>query len=149
MYITKRLLTWIKLDFCYKVSIHVLFELRRERATEAIVFLVADLNRSWAKDAIRCAPVCWFTIHIPCQLFDGQWHGLVTRTIEGRPLTAYQLQKNVWKEVEQMKKPVLVAEFKKINRDFKWTSKHKDFGARHRIVKWRHSIAHLPWYPTH
>lgn len=42
-------------------------------------------------------------IHIPCQSFDGQWHGLVTRTKDGCPLTILQLQKDVWKEAEQKK----------------------------------------------
>ena len=96
------------------------YELKRERATETKVFLVADLDRSWEKDQIRCAPVCWFPkgyslstenlrqiveevhtqchrngIHIPCQSFDGQWHVLVTRTKDGKPSNLFQLQNDV------------------------------------------------------
>ena len=118
------------------------YELKRERATEAMVFLVADLDRSWEKDQIRCAPVCWFPkgyslstenlrqiveevhtqchrngIHTPCQSFDGQWHVLVTRTKDGKPSTLFQLQKDVWKEVEQMRKNDIMAEFKSMNRN--------------------------------
>lgn len=36
------------------------YELKRERASEAMVFLVAGLDRSWEKNQIRSAPVCWF-----------------------------------------------------------------------------------------
>ena len=86
------------------------YELRRERASEAMVFLVADLGRSWVKENLRCAPVSWFPrgyslsteniriiveeimnrcyiagLHLPCQSFDGQWNGLVIRSCDGKP----------------------------------------------------------------
>lgn len=36
------------------------YELKRERASEAMVVLVAGLDKSWEKNQIRSAPVCWF-----------------------------------------------------------------------------------------
>lgn len=33
--------------------------------------------------------------HVPCSSFDGQWHGIVVRSKESKPLTKLQLQKNV------------------------------------------------------
>ena len=33
------------------------YELNREKASEAVVFLVADLDRSWERNTIRCGPV--------------------------------------------------------------------------------------------
>ena len=36
------------------------YNLRREKASEAIVYLCCDLDRLWTKDSIKCAPVCWF-----------------------------------------------------------------------------------------
>lgn len=85
---------------CFKES----YGLQRQRATEAVVFLAADLDRSWKKNAKRCSPVGWFPkrysldagtmrdiaeevhtlcsaggIHVPCESFDRQWHLLVVK----------------------------------------------------------------------
>jgi hypothetical protein len=122
------------------------YELQRERATEAVVFLIGDLDRSWKRNTIRCSPVGWFTkgysldaltmrkiaenvhtqctesgIHVPCQSFDGQWHTLVVRDVEGEPLTIFQLQKDIWRRVEQRSKKDLIDEIKQLNKDVSWT----------------------------
>ncbi|XP_052268567.1 uncharacterized protein LOC127869949 [Dreissena polymorpha] len=116
------------------------YELKREKASESIVFICSDLNRSWDKNTRYNVPVAWLTkgysldtqtmrqisegvhmkchaagIHIPCQSFDGQWHNIVTRTIDNKPLTILQLQKDVWREVEQMRKQTIITKFREIN----------------------------------
>ena len=104
------------------------YNLRREKASEAIVYLCCDLDRLWTKDSIKCGPVCWFPkgyslntetlrrvsedvhnrcheagIHIPAESFAGQWHNLVVRSVNGQPLTILQRQKDVWREAERKK----------------------------------------------
>lgn len=109
------------------------YELKRERASEAMVFLCCDLDRNWSKDQIRWAPVCWFPkgyslttnvfrnivenvhnqchtagVHIPCSSFDGQWHNLAVRDKDGKPLTMLQLQKDVWQENCKLQKSEII-----------------------------------------
>ncbi|KAH3882766.1 hypothetical protein DPMN_006711 [Dreissena polymorpha] len=118
------------------------YELLREKASEAVVFLLADLDRGWQKNAVRCSPIAWFPkgysldcetmrfiaeevhtrctqtgINVPCQSFDGQWHPLVVRSLDGQPLTAFQLQKDLWKRVEKMSKSALLVELKSMNKN--------------------------------
>ena len=117
------------------------YNLRREKASEAIVYLCCHLDRLWTKDSIKCSPVCWFPkgyslktetlrsvsedvhnrcheagIHIPAESFDGQWHNLVVRSVEGQPLTVLQLQKDVWREAERTKKSDIINFFKNLNK---------------------------------
>ncbi|KAH3754241.1 hypothetical protein DPMN_188905 [Dreissena polymorpha] len=118
------------------------YELLREKASEAVVFLLADLDRGWQKNAVRCSPIAWFLkgysldcetmrfiaeevhtrctqtgINVPCQSFDGQWHPLDVRSLDGQPLTAFQLQKDLWKRVEKMSKSALLVELKTMNKN--------------------------------
>ncbi|KAH3696893.1 hypothetical protein DPMN_084376 [Dreissena polymorpha] len=72
-------------------------------------------------------------IHIPCQSFDGQWHNLVVRDSENNPLTTLQLQKDVWREVEQTKKTELVSKFRGMNKKPKWIY-HNENGSKVVVV---------------
>ena len=36
------------------------YELQRQKASEAMVFLVSGLDHNWSKNPLRWAPVCWF-----------------------------------------------------------------------------------------
>ena len=117
------------------------YNIKRVKASEAMVFLCCDLDRGWEKNSIKSAPVCWFPkgyslqtdtlrkvaeevhstcqnarIHVPAQSFDGQWHTIAVRSIDGRPLTILQLQKDVWKEAERMQKSMIIKEMRKLNR---------------------------------
>ncbi|XP_052233224.1 uncharacterized protein LOC127846086 [Dreissena polymorpha] len=119
-----------------------LYELTRERATEAVVFLCTDLDRNWKKEELKCAPVAWFPkgyslktttmrtiaehvhnmchdagIHVPCQSFDGQWHNIIVRSLTNSPLTVLALQKDVWNEVQKMKKSDIITALKQFNRN--------------------------------
>ncbi|WAQ98499.1 LOW QUALITY PROTEIN: hypothetical protein MAR_022872 [Mya arenaria] len=120
-----------------------LYELKREKASEAVVFLVADLDRSWESDNIRAGLVAWFSkgysltvetmkriavfvytechskaIHAPYVSFDGQWHNIVTRTTANKPLAVHQLQKDVWKAVENLN----FVQHKGINKHPRWNT---------------------------
>lgn len=117
------------------------YELNREKASEALVFLVADLDRSWDRQKSRSALVACFPkgysldcetmrgiselvyntchmngLHITCQSFDGQWHVLVVRSVDNKPLTLYQLQRELWKEVEKRNKKDIMSELKSLNK---------------------------------
>ena len=109
------------------------YEIKREKASEAMVFLCCGLDRIWEKNTLRNAPVCWFPkgyslsnetlrkvaenvhntchkacIHLPAESFHGQWHNLVVRSIDGKPLTILQQQKDVWHEVKKIQKYLII-----------------------------------------
>ena len=88
-----------------------------------MVFLCCDLDREWGKENIRCGPICWFPkypkgcsldtntmrkvlesvldkcaaagLHVPAISFDGQWHNICVRYINGKPFTVLQHQKDL------------------------------------------------------
>ena len=121
------------------------YELQREKASEAMVFLCCGLDRNWSKDQIRWAPVCWFPmgyslttqvfrkivesvhnqchnagIHIPCSSFDGQWHNLAVRDKDGKPLTMLQLQKDVWQDFCKLQKTDIIKWICSLNCTVMW-----------------------------
>lgn len=121
------------------------YKLKREPATEAVVFLCCDLDREWGGNAVRCAPVCWFPkgysldtetmrkvmehvldecktsgLHVPAISFDGQWHNISVRTLDNEPLTILQLQRDLWKRVENMKRETILNELKGMNKQHSW-----------------------------
>ena len=55
-------------------------------------------------------------IHSPCESFDGQWHSLAVRSADNKPLTLYQLQRDLWKAVEDISKKDIVDELKRLNK---------------------------------
>ena len=48
--------------------------------------------------------------------FDWQWRHIVVRSIEGRPFTLLQLQKDAWKEVERIQKFTVLKAMRQMNR---------------------------------
>ena len=46
---------------------------------------------------------------------DGQWHNLVTKGKDGKPLTLHQLQLNVWNDISKHKNNDLVKILRQIN----------------------------------
>lgn len=121
------------------------YELKREKASEVVVFLSCDLDRKWEESKIRCAPICWFTkgysldtetmrqilegvldacfkerMHVPAISFDGQWHNIAVRDSTGVPLTLLQLKKDVWKSTESMSKASIFKEIKSLNCTRTW-----------------------------
>jgi hypothetical protein len=122
------------------------YELQRQKSSEAMVFLVCDLDRNWSKDPFRWAPICWFpkgyslttevfrqiveyvrnkchqeNLHIPCSSFDDQWHNMAVRDVCGRPLTILQLQKDVWSDTKKIQKSTILKEFSNLNTHVTWT----------------------------
>ena len=53
--------------------------------------------------------------HIRSLSTDGQWIQLMTRDSEHRPMTVFQLQKDVWSKVKKMSKLELIAVIRKLN----------------------------------
>ena len=120
------------------------YELLRQKATEAIVFLCSDLDRIYEKSSLRWTPINWFPkgyslstdvmrkimenvlneckkhgVHVPAISFDGQWHNISTRSVHNDPLTILQLIKDVWKEAEKKQKSELVKYFSALNKEVK------------------------------
>lgn len=67
-------------------------------------------------------------IHIPAVSFDGQWHNIVTRSASGKPLTIYQLQKDVWQEAERTSKSDIIKVLSNLGKAFTWTTWTKEEG---------------------
>ena len=111
-----------------------------------MVFSCCDLDREWGKDNIRCGPICWFPkgfssdtntmrkvlesvldkcaasgLHVPAIHFDGQWHNICVRDINGKPLTVLQHQKDLWKTVESTSKAANLKEIKMLNKENMWS----------------------------
>ncbi|VDI45018.1 Hypothetical predicted protein [Mytilus galloprovincialis] len=121
------------------------YELRREKASEAVVFLLFDLNRNWSKNQLKWAPICWFPkgysltskvmrsiaervldeckeqgLHVPSIAFDGQWHTIAFRSVADEPLTRLQLHRDVWKSSEKTPKADIIKEFSGLNKSPTW-----------------------------
>ncbi|MEW8546432.1 MAG: YqaJ viral recombinase family protein, partial [Candidatus Thiodiazotropha sp.] len=118
------------------------YQLKREKATEAVVFICCDLDREWSKHSLRWAPISWFPkgyslktdtmrkiyesvmaecnkkgLHVPAISFDGQWHNIAVRSCDNKPLTLLQLQKDVWRESERTQKSEIVKMFDSLNKN--------------------------------
>ena len=103
------------------------------------------------KNTVRCAPIGWFPkgysldtgtmrkivetvldeckssgLHVPAISFDGQWHNICVRTSENQPLTLLQLQRDLWKRVENMKKETILRELKQMSKQTSWKFDKKD-----------------------
>jgi hypothetical protein len=57
-------------------------------------------------------------IHIPAVSFDGQWHNIAVRSVDKKPLTVFQLMKDVWYECVKAKKTLVVKEYATLNKSF-------------------------------
>jgi hypothetical protein len=149
------------------------YELNRQPATEAVVFLCCDLDREWRDNTIRSAPVCWFPkgysldtetmvriletvlcvcqsygLHIPAISYDGQWHNICVRDLSGEPLTVLQLQKDIWKRVERMPKSEILKVLKTKNKDPKWQFEvlKDDLRGEHRVIATTRSNEPIPTF---
>ena len=121
------------------------YQLQRQKASEAVVFLCCDLDRISSKNNFNSAPLCWFpkgyslstdvmrniaeevlnmcyekSLHVPAQSFDGQFHNLVVRSIKKEPLTLLQLQKDTWTDAQKTQKSEMVNAFSKLNCSPEW-----------------------------
>ncbi|WAR26930.1 hypothetical protein MAR_012634, partial [Mya arenaria] len=117
-------------------SHQMLNNLKREPASDAVVFLCCDLDREWKRDSIRCAPLSWFpkgysrdtttlrslletildACKKSCTACSGAWYNIAVRSVDDEPLTLLQLQKTVWKKVEGMSKADIMKELKSLNK---------------------------------
>ena len=167
--ITARRLKWILQQILDSYDKH--YELKREKGSEAVVFLSCDLDRRWDENKIRCAPICWFTkgysldtetmrrileavlnacfmegMHVPAISFDEQWHNIAVRESNGLPLTLLQLQKDVCKSVESMSKRSIMKEIESLNSFSTWHFENlrEDEENAKRVIVCTNNNAHLP-----
>jgi hypothetical protein len=126
------------------------YQLKRQKATEALVFLCCDLDRTCSQNQLMWSPVCWCPkgyclttntvrnlmevvldkcckvgIHVPCCSFDGQWHNIAVRSVKGKPLTIIQLQKDVWKETQSLKAGEIQKILKEAENIPQWRWEHR------------------------
>lgn len=112
------------------------FELQRQMASQVIVVLLADLDRFWKSEQPHAVPVMYFFrgyslsmeimrnllekckeecrrngIDVVACSSDGEFYPLMIRSRAGRPLTKFQLSKDLWSEVCRMKKGEILERF--------------------------------------
>ena len=121
------------LHFQHKNGINDAFQVCRQRATEVLVRLLSDVNRTWKPEIPHAVPVCYAMkgysldsnimrqmcdtvlakahekgIRIVCTTFDGQWANIAMRDDEGNPLTLMQLQRDVWSYAQSQSKSTIL-----------------------------------------
>ena len=109
------------------------YEICRKKATEVVVWLLSDTDRSWNIEVPHSLPVAYAMkgyslpikpmrdmhehilnecrekgIEVVCSCFDGQWIKLATRDLNNRPLTLLQLQRDVYDTACKEKRTVIV-----------------------------------------
>ena len=109
--------------------VNTAWHLCRTRASEVLVFLIANLDRVHMPEIHHASPVAYAFkgysmrsdvmrnmiecvlqecyergIYTPVVSFDGQWFSLAIRDSSGRPLTMLQLQKDVYAEAKRKSK---------------------------------------------
>ena len=127
-------------------------QLSRKKATEVMAWVISNKDRQWSPELPNSLPVAFglkdykFStenlrnatnyvlenckergIEIPLLAFDGQWYSLLVRDDYGNPLTKLQLQKDVWTEVNRLKRDIIVNSLKEVNKVeiFMETGNHK------------------------
>ena len=105
----------------------------RRKATEILVWLLSDVDRTWKAEVPHSLPVCYVmkgyslpvkvmrrmcddvldacrsrNIHVACTTFDGAYLNLATRDCEDQPLTLIQLAVSLWREVCKLSREELI-----------------------------------------
>ena len=113
------------------------YRLGRQKASEILAFVLSDVDRQQNLEIPYHLPVAYAMkgyslpieiargmlksvietlyangIELACLSTDGQFHKIICRGIEDRPLTLGQLQKDVWKGAVRKSKPELLAAVK-------------------------------------
>ena len=114
--------------------------LSRHMATEVLIYLISDLDRTHTPERQHAVPVgyglkgysittditrkmmddildeCYKGgLYVPVVSSDGQWFKIAVRSSNGEPLTLLQLMKDVYKSAKSMKKSDILKSFKEIN----------------------------------
>ncbi|XP_062569232.1 uncharacterized protein LOC134231307 [Saccostrea cucullata] len=109
------------------------FQVCRKKATEVLVWILADTNRIFSKGIPYSLPVAYAMkgyslgtqvmrdmhehvlqachekkLQVIASCFDGQWAKLRTRDKKGKPLTLMQLQRDVYEEATKMTRDAIV-----------------------------------------
>ena len=126
-----------------KASLVDSYNLQRKFASQVVVYLLADLDRLWKPEEPHAVPVMFYyrgyslSMDIARQLTtycrtectkrgidvvaissDGEFINLMVRDEQNRPLTLYQLSKDVWSEVSAMKRRDIVNELQSLNKEY-------------------------------
>ncbi|VDI14617.1 Hypothetical predicted protein [Mytilus galloprovincialis] len=116
------------------------YGLTRHIATEVVVYLISDLNRSHIPERQHSVPIgyamkgysmttdvmrnmvndilekCYHGgLYVPVISFDGQWYTIAVRSANNEPLTILQLMKDVYKQARSIKKSDMLKHMKQIN----------------------------------
>lgn len=117
-----------------KKAVDSSYELMRRKATEVMVWVLSDKDRNSGLQAPTSLPVAYglkdykFTagamrkatesvlaecsergLHVVLLATDGQWYKLMVRDELNKPLTIYQLQRDVWDEAKKVSRPAILS----------------------------------------
>lgn len=109
------------------------FQVCRKKATEVLVWILADTDRIFSKGIPYALPVAYAmkgyslgtqvmremhehvlqacyekNLRVVASCFDGQWTKLATRDKKGKPLTEMQLQRDVYGDASKMSRDAIV-----------------------------------------
>ena len=131
-----------------------IYKLSRTSASEILVFMASDLNRSYNEELNNAHPIAYalkgasmtnevFTnmmqhvvekciehgLKVVATSSDGQWHKYGVRDKDGRPLTVHQLQRDVWSKNISKQKQELLKHFRslcKVNANYDNVTVNRD-----------------------
>ena len=132
-------------------------------ATEVMLFLLTDMDRSFNKDRPHTIPVAYALkgksltsatarrmvsdvrdfldrnkINVLVEAYDGQWSNLVFQDSEDKPLTLFKLQRDSWLKFKRMSQKKLINFIESISRNPEdnlpqWSATSLNPVATHRI----------------
>ena len=121
--------------------IRAMMNLYDKKASEVVLFSIADSDRVWKKEIAHGLPIGYFTrgyslstdtmrnietkmltscieanIHVPCVTFDGQWYKLKDEAADRSPLTLFHMQRVFWGQVCTLSKDQILTKLCLVNR---------------------------------
>jgi hypothetical protein len=118
-------------------AVREVHEICRKKATEILVWLLSDTDRTWDPEVPHSTPVAYAMagyslpvkpmrnmhedilehcfqkgMNVVCSSFDGQWLKLATRDSSDRPLTLIQLQRDVYDNASKVSRKEIIKHFK-------------------------------------
>lgn len=118
-----------------------MLQLQREMASQVIVVLLSDLDRMWKPEEPHAVPAMYFfrgyslSMETMRKLIDDckaefkmqdvivssadrEFYPIIVRDKNGRPLTKFQLSKDLWNEVSKLKNNELLTNLEAVFQNF-------------------------------
>ena len=142
-------------------ALHEAHHLCRKKATEILVWLLSDTDRSWQAEIPHSIPVAYAMkgyslttntmrlmndvvldachsrgIQVACSTFDGQWLPMATKSAKGKPLTLMQLSRDIWRDVVGFTRAEIVGLLSSIELGMSINSEHGQMIVSSTFLEW-------------